>query len=124
MDEQKDSNNAYDPGEILPKNLNGTIHRPRTLHGGGVMVAFRKDLVAVEFPLSAGKEVEIVCAKVSIVNSPQLYICAYYRPNKDTVAALDNLELALDELQAEMDKNPRAGLIVAGDFNAPGINWK
>ena len=87
-------------------------------------VAFRKDLVAVEFPLSAGKEGEIFCAKVPIVNSPPLYICAYYRPNKDTVAALDNLELALDELQAELNKNHRAGLIVAGDFNAPGINWK
>ena len=23
----------------------------------------------------------------------------------------------------ELNKNPRAGLIIAGDFNAPGINW-
>ena len=64
--EQKDSSKAYDPAEILTKNFNGTIHRPRTLHGGGVMVAIRKNLVAVEYPLSAGKEGEIVCAKVSL----------------------------------------------------------
>ena len=84
------------------------------------MVAIRKDLVAVEYPLSAGKEGEIV----SLENSPSLYyhVCAYYRPNKGTVAALDNLELALEEIQTELNKNPRAGLFIVGDFNATGIN--
>ena len=84
------------------------------------MVAMRKDLVTVEYPLSAGKEGEIFCAKVSLENSQLLYVCAYYRPNKDTVAALDNLELALEEIQTELNKNPRAGLFIVGDFNATG----
>ena len=53
--EQKDSRKAYNPAEILPNNFNGTIHRARTLHGGGVMVTIRKDLVEVEYHLSAGK---------------------------------------------------------------------
>ena len=87
------------------------------------MVAIRKDIVPVEYPLSEGKEGEKVCAKVSLENPPPLYVCAYYRPDKDTVAALDNLELTLEEIQTELNKNPRAGLIIAGDFNAPGINW-
>ena len=30
---------------------------------------------------------------------------------------------ALEELQPRLDKNPRTCLIVAGDFNAPGIDW-
>ena len=72
------------------------------------MVAIRKDLVAVEYPVSAGKEGEKVCAKVSLENSLPLYVCAYYRPNKDTVAALDNLELALEEIQTELKKNPQS----------------
>ena len=70
------------------------------------MVAIRKNLVAVEYPLSAGKEGEIVCAKVSLEYSLPLYyyVCAYYRPNKDTVAVLDNLELAREEIQTELKK--------------------
>ena len=54
-------------------------------------------------------------------NLQPLYVCAYYRPNKDTVSALDSLELALTELQTELDKNPIAGLIVASDLNAPSV---
>ena len=116
--------NTYKPSEILPKNFDGSIHRPRSLHGGGVMVAVRKGMIVVESHLEAGKEGEIVCAKISVEKSQPLYVCAYYRPNKDTVSALDSLELALTELQVDINKNPRAGLIVAGDFNAPGIDWE
>ena len=88
------------------------------------MVAIRKDIVATEVPLKAGINGEIVCAKVTLEKSPPLYICAFYRPPGDKVEALDNLELALDELQEEINKNPRAGLVIAGDFNAPGIDWE
>ena len=122
--ESKTLSSTYKPSEILPKNFESSIHRPRSLHGGGVMVAVRKGIIVVDKPLQAGKDGEVVCAKISMENSQPLYVCAYYRPNKDTVSALDSLELALTELQTELDKDPRAGLIVAGDFNAPGIDWE
>ena len=95
----------------------GSIHRPRSMYGGGVMIAVKNHLVADEVPLNAGKNGEIVCAKISIEKSPPLYVCAYYRPPDDTTAAIDTLEQALDELQPRLDKNPRTCLIVAGDFN-------
>ena len=53
-----------------------------------------------------------------------MYVCAYYRPPSDTEDALDSLNLALEELEALVEKNPRTCIIVAGDFNAPGINWE
>ena len=56
-------------------------------------------------------------------DSHPLYVVAYYRPPKDTSSALDSLDQALEELQTLVDKNPRACLIVGGDFNAPGIDW-
>ena len=88
------------------------------------MVATRKGLIAEEVPLAAGKDGEIVCAKITLANSQPLFICAYYRPPHDTVSALDSLELALDELSAKCENNPRTCVIVAGDFNAPGIDWE
>ena len=69
------------------------------------MVAVRKGIIVVDKPLQAGKDGEVVCAKISMENSQPLYDCAYYRPNKDTVSALDSLELALTELQTELDKS-------------------
>ena len=88
------------------------------------MVAFRKDIVAEEVSLSAGRDGELVCAKITMAKAQPLYICAYYRPPKDTATALDSLELALQELQEKCENNPRTCIIVAGDFNAPGIDWE
>ena len=34
-----------------------------------------------------------------------IYTCAYYIPPKDTKAALDSLEKALDELHLRIEKN-------------------
>ena len=121
--EKKKSKKAYDPAEILPKNYDGSIHRPRNLDGGGVMVIVRKGIVCEEVSLKAGKEGEIVCAKISIAKSPPVYVCAYYRPPGDTENALDSLNLAMEELEEIVEKNPRTCVIVGGDFNAPGINW-
>ena len=121
--EKKSSKKAYDPSEILPKNYDGSIHRPRNLDGGGVMVIVRKGIVCEEISLKAGKHGEVVCAKISIAKSPPLYVCAYYRPPSDTENSLDSLNLALEELEEIVNKNPRTCVIIGGDFNAPGINW-
>ena len=122
-EELKVSKDSYKPSEILPNILDGSIHRPRNLDGGGVMVATRKDMVAEQVPLQAGKNGEVVCAKITLANASPLYVCAYYRPPGDTEGALNNLEEAIEELQPIFQKNPRASLVIGGDFNAPGIDW-
>ena len=65
-----------------------------------------------------------MCAKISLVKAPPLYVCAYYRPPGDTEEQLDSLEQAIEEIQNIIDKNPRASLVIGGDFNAPGISWE
>ena len=45
-------------------------------------------------------------------------------PPHDSVSALDSLESALEELLSKCESNPRTCTIVAGDFNAPGIDWE
>ena len=87
------------------------------------MVIVRKGIVCEEVTLKSGKEGEVVCAKISVAKSPPMYVCAYYRPPKDTVDALDSLDNALEEIEVMIQKNPRSCVVVAGDFNAPGINW-
>ena len=80
--EQKASKKTFNPSEVLLKNYNGSIHRPRTLGGGGVMIATKEGLTAEEVPLTAGRDGEIVCAKITLTKSKSqpLYICAYFRP--------------------------------------------
>ena len=87
------------------------------------MVATHKDMVTEPVPLRAGKNGEVVCAKITLSKAPPLYVCAYYRPPGDTEGALDSLEEAIEELQPQLIKNPKASLVIGGDFNAPGIDW-
>ncbi len=72
------------------------------------MVAIRNDLAAEEFPLKIGKERDIWFARISLVNAPPLYACAYYRPPSDNAEQLNSLEDAIKEIQSIIDKNPRA----------------
>ena len=69
QEEAKRIEHPVKPSEILPKDFDGTIHRPRSINGGGVMVAVRKNLVAEEVPLKAGKNGEVVCAKIHLQNN-------------------------------------------------------
>ena len=121
--EQKISKDTHSPSEIMPNTLNGTIHRPHTLDGGEVMVATRNDMVTEQVPLQAGRNGEVVCAKVTLSNAPPLYICSYYRPPGDTESVVDSLEEAIEELQPLLQKNPRATVVIGDDFNAQGIDW-
>ena len=48
-----------------------------------------------------------------------LHIAAYYRPNEKDEHSLDELEKSLHQLGERDD-----GVIIAGDFNFPGWDWK
>ena len=61
------------------------------------MVATRKDMVAEQVSLHAGKNGEVVCAKVTLSKASPLYVCAYYRLPFDTGCVLNSLEEAIEE---------------------------
>ena len=94
------------------------IHRrDRTnRQGGGVFVAVRKDVKS-----SRQSEIETDCenvwVKLEIPNSPNIYICSYYRPNVNDNESNIALTTSLERL-------PRnCSTYIAGDFNYPGIKW-
>ena len=115
--------NTMNPSEFLPRHFDGSIHRNRNAHGGGVMLAMKKGIIAEEVELKASKSGEIACAKIHLAKANPLYVCAYYRPPSDATESLDNLESALEELHTITERNPKSGIIVVGDFNTSDIDW-
>ena len=90
--------NTMNPSEFLPRHFDGSIYRNRNAHGGGVMLAMKKGIIAEEVELKASKSGEITCAKIHLAKANPLYVCAYYRPPSDATESLDNLESALEEI--------------------------
>ena len=119
--------NTKSPSEFLPKNYEVPAHRDHSSHGGGVLIATKRGIVADEVPLKASENGKIVCTKIAIAKASPLYICAFYRPPSDPTDSLSNLESALEEL-AELTKNsPKSSVntvIGAGEFNARDFDWK
>ena len=75
---------------------------------GGGFIAVKKDLIATREPeLETG--CEIMWCKLQISGKKTLHIGAYYRPH-------ENDEEALFELDHH--------ILLAGDFNLPGWDWK
>ena len=51
-----------------------------------------------------------------------LYVLACYRP-PDNYLSVSGLEAAHKDVQHNTKHNPNSSIIVAGDFNAKGIQW-
>ena len=108
--------------QFLPKNYTAE-RNDRNIHGGGVMIAYRKELVVDKVKLD-NPVPEFVAVRIGMQNSSTTYVAAYYRPPSDTIEKLDGLESALDQLQAKAQDNPKATLLIGGDFNTGGdVNW-
>ena len=88
-----------------------------------VLIATKQGIVADEVPLKASTDGEIICTRIAMCKANPTYVCAYYRPPNDTAESLDTLQAALDEISTITRNNPKATVIVAGDFNARDIDW-
>ena len=89
---------------------------------GGVFQAVRKDILVTECS-EFDTDCEIVWTQCQIKNrkSKSIFFASYYRPNMSDMVSLDQLNNSLFKLS---DKLNNHHVIVAGDFNAPNINWK
>jgi hypothetical protein len=103
--------------EFLPEGYIGDIRKDRVLGGGGVMVAYKSNLVAVELETDSA-DTETIWAKVTLQDGKTALVGVYYRPpsdrSPDTVKTLGQI---LDKL----DHN--SPIILGGDFNAGDIDW-
>jgi hypothetical protein len=102
--------------QVFPTNYKLYRNDSKTT-GGGVLVAINSDHLSTPVP-ELQTECEIVWAKISTVNSKDLYIAAYYNPKASNVKAIDELGISLSRACS----NKHANIVVADDFNLPGWN--
>ena len=105
---------------FLPFNYDA-IRNYRNLHGGGVLIAVRNDIIA-DPQDKLNTTCEIIWTKVHFVHKKSIYIASYYRPPNDYTASLEALHESLSILYRTCKTPP--SVILAGDFNLPDINWE
>ena len=90
------------------------------MHGGGVFIAVRNDIIAIEETRSDEQNCEIITVSIKFARSKTLLISSFYRPPASDANALD----LLDDVQSKIYSYPRSPLVIlAGDFNYGGIDW-
>ena len=57
--------------------------------------------------------------KINVVGCKTLYVGAYYRPKTDDSDSLKNMEKALGRI-----KGDKSSVVIGGDFNLPGWDWR
>ena len=104
---------SIDNSEIIPTGYQ--LYRcDRTTRGGGVLVAISNSITSRKLLLNP-RHAEIVAVELDL--RPKLILCCVYvAPASSEVVFIDTLT-ALRSLPVNCD------IVVAGDFNAPDINW-
>ncbi|KAK2171933.1 hypothetical protein NP493_1014g01000 [Ridgeia piscesae] len=107
----------YPTYSFLPPNYNA-IRKDRSIHGGGVLIAFRDDIVA-EPLTNLYSNCDIVWKKVQFTRNKSIY----FAPTTDPPMTISN-RLKHESLTKlyRTQKNP-PNVVIAGDFNLPDINW-
>ena len=83
------------------------------------MIAINKEYLSEPVP-EYDTDCEIVWAKIRLVNNKDLYLAACYNPKTSNEQSLDELGKSL----FRFNKNAKSNIIIAGDFNLPGWEWK
>ena len=107
---------------FLPTNYVCATRKDRSLHGGGVMIAVKCNLVVEEVEL-VDISCEVTWARITLTYNSPRFIGAYYRPPSDGVDSLEELDKSLSQLMQMTKNNSRATVVLGGDFNACEINW-
>ena len=105
--------------EICPSGY--VIHRKDRNNkiGGGVLLAIKSELNSELVP-ELDTNCEIVWAKINLKGTGNIYIGAYYRRNISDEESLKQLEASLSRACGIEN----ATVIVGGDMNLPGWDWK
>ena len=95
------------------------IRKVRCDGGGGVFLTFDNNLV--EMP-KLDADAEMIWARFHGKGSKPVYICSFYRaPNSNSDPSFMITYNSLYRLRLN---NSQATIILAGDFNIPGISWE
>ena len=106
---------------FLPSNYQA-IRKDRDSHGGGVLIAFRDDIISnPEEELNTS--CEITWAKVHFAQSKAIYFASFYRPPGNSSVDLEQLHESLAVLYNRHNKS-MPNVVIGGDFNLPDIDWE
>ena len=109
----------YATYSFLPPNYEA-IRKDRNVHGGGVLIAFRDNIVAEPLQ-NLNSNCEIIWTKIHFARNKCIYFASYYRPPNDHLQSLEALHDSLTKLYRSQKTPPN--VVIAGDFNLPDINW-
>ena len=113
------SKGAHSNSEFCPQNYQA-FRNDRTTVGGGVLIMAHNSLTVEEKPeLVTNCEMNWVCVKLQ--NHRDLYAGVYYMPHRNPHDCQE-LEKSLNKVTVNGTKD--RDIILAGDFNCPGIDWK
>lgn len=104
---------------VFPENYE-VFRKDRTVSGGGVFVAIRNDLIAVEECNLDVEGCEIIWVSLQFPKTKKLYVASYYRPPS---SCTDQLDLLDDSLGKIFSRTNFPLVVLCGDFNCGGINW-
>lgn len=109
---------TFSNSEIFPQNFN-VYRNDRNSHGGGVFIIVKDTLPSSQ--VDTGASCEIVWCCIHGRSGQTLIVGSFYCPPQSSIAVLEELTKSIRIIKA---KYPSARLILGGDFNAPGIDWK
>ena len=69
-------------------------------------------------------ETELVWATITFKDHSELVVGSFYRPPNKGVSPILELESQLSEITDTFRNDPKTTLVLGGDFNAGGIDWK
>ena len=107
--------------ELFPSSF--TIFRKdRTLHGGGVCIAVKNHLQAVQCH-ELDCELEAIWIQLQTSDHQLIYLCSIYHPPDKDVDYTELLRSPLEELAMKHRDKPPI-IIIAEDLNFPLIKWE
>ena len=97
------------------------IYRRDRTHtiGGGVLIAVHKTINSTEIKLN-NHQAELLWVKLILTGQQNIIVGACYRPHSNDKTTLPALKQNLDNILENQHRN----VIIAGDFNYPGWDWK
>ncbi|CAC5378485.1 unnamed protein product [Mytilus coruscus] len=107
--------------EIFPEEY--TLYRKdrKNQQGGGVLIAIKSVFISDEVEdLTPNVKSEMVWSKIEIKGSRSLYISSFYNPKTSDEQSIKWFDTSVR--RATQIKN--AAILIGGDFNLPGWDWK
>jgi len=90
-------------------------------HGGGVLVAIRRDIDIVSTKLEYKCPAELLGITLKFRDGSKLILCSFYRVGN---LGANNHNAFQEYVRKARQRRGVKGIVVAGDLNLPGIDWR